>query len=56
MIKLLADFLPIILFFAAFKYADGNKDWAAALAAEHFGVLVSAGKVGPGAAPVHVTP
>ena len=32
--KLLADFLPIILFFAAFKYADGNKEWAAAFAAE----------------------
>jgi intracellular septation protein len=52
MIKLLADFLPIILFFAAFKYADGNKDWAAAFAAEHFGFLVSGGKVGPGEAPV----
>jgi intracellular septation protein len=52
MIKLLADFLPIILFFAAFKYADGNKDWAAAFAAEHFGLLVSGGKVGPNEAPV----
>jgi intracellular septation protein len=52
MIKLLADFLPIILFFAAFKYADGNKEWAAAFAAEHFGFLVSGGKVGPGEAPV----
>jgi intracellular septation protein len=50
--KLLADFLPIILFFAAFKYADGNKEWAAAFAAEHFGFLVSGGKVGPGEAPV----
>ena len=52
MMKLLADFLPIILFFAAFKYADGNKEWAAAFAAEHFGFLVSGGKVGPGEAPV----
>jgi len=52
MMKLLADFLPIILFFAAFKYAEGNKDWAAAFASEHFGFLVSGGSVGPGEAPV----
>jgi intracellular septation protein len=52
MMKLLADFLPIILFFAAFKYAEGNKDWAAAFASEHFGFLVSGGAVGAGEAPV----
>jgi len=50
--KLLLDFLPIILFFAAFKYAEGNKDWAAAFASEHFGFLVSGGAVGTGEAPV----
>ena len=33
--KLLLDFLPIILFFAAFKYAGGHKEWAAAFATEH---------------------
>jgi intracellular septation protein len=50
--KLLFDFLPIILFFAAFKYAEGNKDWAAGFASEHFGFLVSGGAVGTGEAPV----
>jgi intracellular septation protein len=52
MIKLLADFLPIILFFAAFKYAGSDKDAAAAFASEHFGFLVSGGTVGPNEAPV----
>ena len=52
MMKLLADFLPIILFFAAFKFAGSDKDAAAAFASEHFGFLVSGGAVGPGEAPV----
>ncbi|MDT9001514.1 septation protein A [Paucibacter sp. APW11] len=50
--KLLLDFLPLILFFATFKYAEGAKDWAAAFATEHFGFMVSGGKVGPEEAPV----
>ncbi|MDH5329257.1 MAG: septation protein A [Aquincola sp.] len=50
--KLLFDFLPIILFFGAFKYADRNKDWAAAFASQHFAFLVSGGVVGPDEAPV----
>jgi len=50
--KLLADFLPIILFFAAFKWAGSDKEAAAAFASEHFGFLVSGGVVGPGEAPV----
>lgn len=50
--KLLLDFLPIILFFVAFKAADANKEAAAALATSHFGFLVSGGVVGPGEAPV----
>jgi len=50
--KLLADFLPIILFFIAFKYADSDKDAAAAFASEHFGFLVSGGSVGAEEAPV----
>ena len=50
--KLLFDFLPIILFFAAFKYSEANKDWAAGFATEHFGFLVSGGKVGNEEAPV----
>jgi len=50
--KLLLDFLPIFLFFASFKYAEGHKDWAAGFATEHFGALVSGGVVGSGEAPV----
>jgi intracellular septation protein len=50
--KLLFDFLPIILFFGAFKYAEGHKEWAAAFATSQFGFLVSGGVVGPEEAPV----
>jgi intracellular septation protein len=50
--KLLFDFLPIVLFFATFKYAEGQKDWAAQFASDHFGFLVSGGIVGPNEAPV----
>ena len=50
--KLLLDFLPILLFFACFKGAEANKDWAADFATTHFGFMVSGGKVGPGEAPV----
>ena len=47
--KLLFDFLPIVLFFVTFKYAEGQKDWAAQFASDHFGFLVSGGIVGPNA-------
>jgi intracellular septation protein len=50
--KLLFDFLPIVLFFATFKYAEGNKEGAAALASDYFGAIVSGGVVGPEEAPV----
>jgi len=50
--KILFDFLPIVLFFAAFKYAEGHKDWAAAFATSQFGWLVSGGVVGEKEAPV----
>ena len=50
--KLLLDFLPIILFFGTFKYADAHKDSAAAFATDHLGFLVSGGVVGVGEAPV----
>lgn len=50
--KLLFDFLPIILFFGTFKYAESNKEWAARFATEHFGLLVSGGVVGLGEGPV----
>jgi len=50
--KILFDFLPIVLFFAAFKYAEGNSAWAAAFATSQFGWLVSGGTVGEKEAPV----
>jgi len=50
--KLLLDFLPLLLFFGSFKYAESHKDWAALFASEHFGFMVSGGKVGPEEAPV----
>jgi intracellular septation protein len=50
--KLLLDFLPIILFFGTFKYAEANKVWAAAFATQHLGSLVAGGAVGVEEAPV----
>ncbi|MFT7774628.1 septation protein A [Roseateles sp.] len=50
--KLLLDFLPLILFFVAFKGAEGHPDAAAAFATQHFGFLVQGGIVGPQEAPV----
>jgi intracellular septation protein len=50
--KLLLDFLPIILFFGMFKYAEGRAEWAARFATEHFGFIVSGGVVSTEEAPV----
>ncbi|MDT7834873.1 septation protein A [Aquabacterium sp. OR-4] len=50
--KLLLDFLPILLFFGTFKYAENHREWAAALASQHFGWMVAGGSVGPAEAPV----
>ncbi|PTT78320.1 septation protein A [Pelomonas sp. HMWF004] len=50
--KILLDFLPLILFFVAFKGAEGNPDAAAAFATQHLGFLVQGGIVGPQEAPV----
>jgi intracellular septation protein len=50
--KLLLDFLPIILFFGTFKYAEANKEWAATFATQYFGGIVAGGVVGPEEAPV----
>lgn len=50
--KLLFDFLPIALFFGMFKYAENNKDWAAATATEWLGFMVSGGMVAASEAPV----
>jgi intracellular septation protein len=50
--KLLFDFLPIVLFFASFKFTEAHKDWAADFATRSFGFMVSGGSVGPNEAPV----
>jgi intracellular septation protein len=50
--KLLLDFLPLVLFFGTFKYADHHADWAARFSTDHFGFMVSGGVVGPEEAPV----
>ena len=50
--KFLFDFLPIILFFIAFRVADGHADAAARFATDHLGFMVSGGTVGPAEAPV----
>jgi intracellular septation protein len=50
--KLLLDFLPIILFFGTFKFAEGHKEWAADFATRHFGSIVSGGQVSATQAPV----
>jgi intracellular septation protein len=50
--KLLFDFLPIILFFATFKFAEGHQEAAAEFATRHLGALVSGGVVSTTQAPV----
>jgi intracellular septation protein len=49
--KLLFDFFPVALFYAAFQYARHNKELAAQKASEWFGFMVSGGVVGPNEAP-----
>ena len=43
--KILLDFLPILLFFAAFRYAESDRESAAAFATDHLGFAVSGGVV-----------
>jgi len=50
--KLFFDFLPLILFFGTFKYADANAEEAARFASEHLGFVVSGGIVAATEAPV----
>jgi intracellular septation protein len=50
--KLLLDFLPILLFFGTFKYTENHREWAAAFATQNFGFMVAGGQVGPTEAPV----
>ncbi|MFM2345290.1 MAG: hypothetical protein RL654_43 [Pseudomonadota bacterium] len=50
--KILLDFLPIVLFFLTFNQAEKRPDEAAALATDWFGFMVSGGMVGAKEAPV----
>ena len=50
--KLLFDFLPVLLFFGTFKFAEGQREWAADFVTRHLGFAVSGGVVGPDQAPV----
>lgn len=50
--KILLDFLPILLFFGTFKFAERDAQAAADFATEHFGFLVNGGVVGPTEGPV----
>ena len=50
--KIFLDFLPLILFFGMFKYANANAEWAAHLATDQLGFMVSGGVVGLEEAPV----
>ncbi len=49
--KILLDFLPIIAFFASFKWADGHAAQAAAFLTQYLGPWVSGGVVGAKEAP-----
>ena len=50
--KLLLDFLPILLFFGTFKFAESRTEWAADFATRYFGSIVSGGNVTVTQAPV----
>lgn len=49
--KFLLDFLPLGLFFAAFKYGESHREWAAAFVTAQLGFLVSGGSIGTEEAP-----
>jgi intracellular septation protein len=50
--KILFDFLPVLLFFGTFKFAEGHRQWAADFVTRQLGFAVSGGVVGPDQAPV----
>jgi intracellular septation protein len=50
--KLFLDFLPLVLFFGIFSYADRHKEWAAEFASSWFGFMVAGGVVQAQEAPV----
>ncbi|MEY4428938.1 MAG: hypothetical protein RLZZ182_1627 [Pseudomonadota bacterium] len=45
--KLLLDFLPIVAFFATYKWGDAHKDAVAQWLTQHLGFMVNGGVVGP---------
>jgi intracellular septation protein len=51
-VKILLDFVPLLLFFGAFRLAGSHADEAAALGTQWFGFLVRGGTVTPEIAPV----
>lgn len=50
--KILLDLLPVVLFFGVFKFAEGQREWAADFVTRHLGFAVSGGHVGAQEAPV----
>ncbi|MGV8899353.1 MAG: septation protein A [Burkholderiaceae bacterium] len=50
--KFLFDLLPVIIFFAVFKWGEGNADSAQALISQYFSGLVSGGAVTASQAPI----
>lgn len=50
--KIFFDLLPIFMFFASFKWAEGHKDLVAHWMTQHLGFAVSGGAVGVTEAPV----
>jgi intracellular septation protein len=50
--KIFFDLLPIFLFFASFKWAEGHKELASQWMTQHLGFAVSGGAVGVTEAPV----
>jgi len=49
---ILLDFLPILFFFASFKYAEQNRSWASHFATDQLGAMVSGGLVNEQDAPM----
>ncbi|HSD38439.1 MAG TPA: septation protein A [Rhodocyclaceae bacterium] len=49
--KFLFDLLPVIFFYGTFKYAKAHSEWAAQVATNWLGFMVSGGVVGPQEAP-----
>lgn len=50
--KLVLDFLPLLLFFGVYMLAGRNVEWATSFANQYFGGLVSGGVIRPEEAPV----